>query len=142
MSRSDTPGATRAISATSGGTSHGLTVPTTPSVAWPVCRPCSIERSRCSASSSLRIARARSSTFTPNSVGHRAAPVPHEQLHAELGFELADVLGDVRLHRVEAVGGGGERAFFGDREQRLELADVHARSSWAELRPAHPDISE
>ena len=85
-----------------------------------------------SASSSLRIARARSSTRTPNSVGHRAPPAPHEQLHAELGLELADVLRDVRLHRVEAVGGGGEGAFLGDREQRFELAHVHVRRS---LRP-------
>ena len=54
----------------------------------------------------------------------RAAPVAHEQLHAEVGFELADVLRDVRLHRVEAVGRGRERTFFGDREQRFELADV------------------
>ncbi len=50
------------ISATSGGTSTRLTVPTTPSVACPVSSPCSIDRSLCSASSSLRIARARSST--------------------------------------------------------------------------------
>ena len=63
------PARRAAISATSGGTSHGLTVPTTPRVACPVSRPCSIDRSVRSASSSLRIARARSSTFTPNSVG-------------------------------------------------------------------------
>ena len=54
----------------------------------------------------------------------RAAPVAHEQLHAEIGFELADVLRDVRLHRVQPVRGGRERTFFGDREQRFELADV------------------
>ena len=58
--------------------------------------------------------------------GHRAPPAPHEELHAELGLELADVLGDVRLHRVEAVGGGGEGALLGHREQGLELAKVHA----------------
>ena len=64
--------------------------------------------------------------------GHRAPPIPHDELHAEVGFELAHVLGDVRLHRVEAIRGGGERALFGDRQQRLELPDVHADV----LRPA------
>ena len=54
---------------TSGGTSHGLTVPTTPSVACPTCEALQHRQVRRSASSSLRIARARSSTRTPNSVG-------------------------------------------------------------------------
>ena len=57
--------------------------------------------------------------------GHRAPPVTDQELHAELGFELADVLGDVRLHRPQAVGGRGEAAFFGHREQGVELAYVH-----------------
>ena len=104
--RSDTPGATRAISATTGGTSQGLTVPTTPSVACPVCSPCSIERSLPQ--------RVELAADGPGPLEHphtelgrdRAPPVPHEQLHAELGFELADLLRDVRLHRVEAVGRG------------------------------------
>ena len=72
------------------------------------------------------MARARSSTRTPNSVGHRAPAAPHEQLHAELGLELVDVARDVRLHRVEPVGGGREGALLGHGEQRLELANVHA----------------
>ena len=57
---------------------------------------------------------------------HRPPPAPDEQLHAELGLELADVLRHVRLHRVEAVGGGGEGALLGHREQGFELANVHA----------------
>ena len=57
--------------------------------------------------------------------GHRAPAAANEQLHAELGFELAHVLGDVRLDRVEAVGGGRETALLGHREQGFELANVH-----------------
>ena len=71
---------------------------------------------------------------------HGAPPIPHEELHAELGFELADVLGDVRLHRVEPVGGGREGALFGDREQRFELADVHAEPP--SRRPISPSSDE
>ncbi len=57
-----------------------------------------------------------------------AAAAAYEQLDAELLLELADVLGDVRLDRVEAVGGRGEAALLGDCEQRLELAKVHVIS--------------
>ena len=53
---------------------------------------------------------------------HRALPAADEQLHAELGFELVHVPGDVRLHRVQPVGGGGEGTLFGDREQGFELS--------------------
>ena len=54
-----------------------------------------------------------------------APPAPDQQLHAELGLELAHVLGDVRLHRVQPVGGGGEAARLGHGQQGLELAHVH-----------------
>ena len=79
----------------------------------------------CSASISLRIARARSITRTPNSVGTVPRRPPDQQLHPQLGLELADVLGDVRLHRVQAVGGGREAARLGHGQQCLELAYVH-----------------
>ena len=131
------------ISATSAGTSERLTVPTTPSVACPVSRPWSIERSLCSASISLRM-RAGPVEHPHAELGRHGAPAaPDEQLHAELGLELADVLGDVRLHRVQPVGGGGERAFLGDREQRLELAEVHCSSGPLPepIRPACVDAS-
>ena len=59
--------------------------------------------------------------------GHCAPAVPHEQLHSERGFELANVLRDVGLHRVQPIRRGGERAFFGHREERLELTDVDRR---------------
>ena len=65
---------------------------------------------------------------------HRAPAAPHEELHAELGLELVDVPGHVRLHRVEPVGGGREGALLGHREQRFELAKVHATPP----RPARP----
>ena len=52
--------------------------------------------------------------------------LPHEQLHAELGLELVDVTRDVRLHRVQPVGGGREGPLLGDGEQRFELAQIHA----------------
>ena len=65
----------------------------------------------------------------PEFGGHGAPPVAHEELHAELGFELVDMPGHVRLDCVEAVGGGGERPFFGNREQCLELAQVHGASA-------------
>ena len=56
---------------------------------------------------------------------HRAAAVADQQLHAQLGLELANVLGDVRLHRPQAVGGRGEAALFGHREQGVELPYIH-----------------
>ena len=57
--------------------------------------------------------------------GLRAAPAANEQRHAELRLELADLVGHVRLHGVQRVGRGRERAFLGDREQGLELAQLH-----------------
>ena len=72
----------------------------------------------CSASISLRM-RAGPVEHDPARTrsARRAAAAADEQLHAELGLELADLVGDVRLHRVQAVGGRGERALLGDREQ-------------------------
>ena len=60
--------------------------------------------------------------------GLRAAPPAHEQRDPELSLELADLVGDVRLHRVQSVGGGGERSFLRDREQRLEVPELHRAS--------------
>ncbi len=57
--------------------------------------------------------------------GLGAAPAAHEQRHPELGLELAHLVGHVRLHRRQRVGGGGERPFLGDGEQRLEVAELH-----------------
>ena len=51
-----------------------------------------------------------------------APPAPHQQLHAELGFELANVFGDVRLDRVQQVGGLGEAPGLGHGQERFELA--------------------
>ena len=104
------PGACRRRSATTAGTSHRLIVPTTPRVAWPVWRPWSIERSARRASSSRRTWRARSSTSVAELGRHRTPAAPGEEVDAELVLELADLVGDVRLHRVQAVGGAGERA--------------------------------
>ena len=53
------------------------------------------------------------------------APAAHEQRHPELGLELAHLVGHVRLHRRQCVGGGGERPFLGDGEQRLEVSELH-----------------
>ena len=135
MSRSDTPGATRRISATTIGTSERLTVPTTPRVAWPVSRPCSIDTSLLQR---LDLA-ANGACPVEHPIaelgGHGATAPPHEELDAELGFELAHVLGDVRLHGVEAVGGGGEAALFGHGQEGLELANVHVRASFSGPRP-------
>ena len=80
------------------------------SCACPVWRPCSIERSLAQ--------RLELAADAAGPLEHRLAelgrdgapPAPHEELDAELGLELADLLGDVRLDGVEAVGGGRERA--------------------------------
>ena len=49
----------------------------------------------------------------------------HEQRHAELRFELAHLVGDVRLDGRERIGGGRERPFLGDGEQRVEMPELH-----------------
>src|SRR5205823_2836394 len=48
-----------------------------------------------------------------------------QQRHPELAFELTDLLRDVRLHGVERVGRGRERALLVDRQQRLEVPELH-----------------
>ena len=115
----------RAISATSGGATTG-----SPSRRRRASRGRSgalaTWRGRDAASSSLRIACAAPAPSHAELRGRTPPPIPHDELHAEVGFELADVLRDVRLHRVQAVGRGRERTFFGDGEQRFELADVDA----------------
>ena len=58
----------------------------------------------------------------PELGGLGAPPAAHEHRNAELHLELPDLVGDVRLHGVERVGGGGERAFFGDGEEGVEVA--------------------
>ena len=63
--------------------------------------------------------------------GHRAPAVAHDQLHAEIRFELAHVLGHVGLHGVEAVGRGREGPLFGHRQEGFELPDVHGNPSGA-----------
>ena len=57
----------------------------------------------------------------------RARPAPGEQGDAELGLELADLLGHVRLHGPQEVRGRGERALLVDRDQGLEVAQLHGR---------------
>ena len=86
--------------------------------------PAASTRSARSASSSRRTRRARSRT-RPRT---RWGPPPGgcgSAADAELVLELADLLGDVRLDRAQGVGGGGERAFLGDGEQRVEMAELH-----------------
>ena len=59
-------------------------------------------------------------------LGRLGAPAAaHEQRHAELGLELAHLVGHVRLHGRQRVGGGGERPLLGDREQRVEVSELH-----------------
>ncbi len=56
---------------------------------------------------------------------HRAAAAPGEEDHPELLLELADLVGDVRLHRVQSIGGPGERPGVLDRQQGLEVTKIH-----------------
>ena len=58
---------------------------------------------------------------------HGSPPAPAEEGDAQLLLELADLVGDVRLHRVEAIGGRGERPRVLDRQQRVEVAQLHGR---------------
>ena len=126
FTRSSTPGRpARGGRRRAAGTSHRLAVPTMPKLALPTWSPCSAATSSWSSSSSRRIRRARASTTWPDSVGVAPRPAPGEQRDAELGLELADLLGDVRLHRAQRVGGRGERALLVDGDQRLEMAQLH-----------------
>jgi hypothetical protein len=53
--------------------------------------------------------------------GHEASPDAVEQGHAELGLELADLLGERRLGHAQALGGLAERARVERREEVLQL---------------------
>ena len=66
--------------------------------------------------------------------GFGSPPAPDEDRHAELRLELANLVGDVRLHRVEGVGRGGERSLPVDGQQCLEMAELHGCPL-----PARPD---
>ena len=57
----------------------------------------------------------------PELGGLGTPPAAHQQRHAELVLELAHLVGHVRLHRRQRVGGGGERALLVDGEQGLEM---------------------
>ena len=56
--------------------------------------------------------------------GDRPAPAAHEELHAELGFELVNMARHVRLHRVQPIGRGREGTLFGHGEERFELTNI------------------
>ena len=53
----------------------------------------------------------------------QAPPVPLEQRHPEIAFELLDRLGHRRLGNREALGGPGYRSLLRDRDEVLELPD-------------------
>ena len=56
-------------------------------------------------------------------------PAPDEDGHAEFPLQLADLLGDVRLHRVEHIGRRRERPRLGDGQQGVEVPDFHRSPS-------------
>src|SRR5207253_1986982 len=60
---------------------------------------------------------------------NRDPPSAHQQLDAQLGLELADVLGHIGLHGVELIGGGRETSGLGDGQEGLQLTNVH-HTSW------------
>ena len=60
--------------------------------------------------------------------GNRPPAIAHEELDTELGFELVHVTGDVRLDRVQAIGGRGERPLLGHREQALRAGECPLRA--------------
>ena len=57
--------------------------------------------------------------------GRRAAAPAGEQRDPELGLELADLVGHVRLHRAQRVGRRGERALLVDGHEGVEMAQLH-----------------
>jgi len=63
-----------------------------------------------------------------------------EQRDAQVAFELADRLAQRRLGKVQAGGGPAEVQLLGDRDERLELPDLH-RSALPRLAAApHPEL--
>ncbi len=51
---------------------------------------------------------------------------PLEERDAERPFGVGQLMRQGGLREVEPPGGGGERAFLGDREQELEVAELEA----------------
>ncbi|GGY32442.1 hypothetical protein GCM10010384_44780 [Streptomyces djakartensis] len=51
-----------------------------------------------------------------------------EQLDAELGLQLADLLGERRLGHVEPLGGAAEVAFLGHRHEVPQVTQIHMSS--------------
>ena len=76
------------------------------------------------AAASVRSASGRSSR--PASVSSSRRPGAHEQRDAELGLEVADLLGDARAGEVQDVGRGGEGAVLGGGEEVGQLLQGHA----------------
>ena len=60
-----------------------------------------------------------------------------EEGHAELPLEPRQVRRDVRLHRVQGPGGGGDAAAFGDGDQGGELAEIHR---WSRCYPSETTV--
>jgi hypothetical protein len=56
------------------------------------------------------------------------AAVPVEQRLAELGLQAADLLADGGLRDQQALGGAGEVALVGDRDEVLKLPQFHKQS--------------
>ena len=56
---------------------------------------------------------------------HDAAPDAHEERHAELALEPADLLRERRLGQVQHLGGGAERPLLDGLAEVGELLEVH-----------------
>jgi hypothetical protein len=54
-----------------------------------------------------------------------AGPMPEEERHAQLGFELANLPGERRLRDVETLGGSREVSFVGDGDECAQMSKVH-----------------
>ena len=98
--------------------------------------PAARRRPRGAAASSRRIAAGVVEHDLPRLGRGRAGPAPGEERDAELGLELADLLGHVRLDRPQRVRGRGERPLLVDRDQGLEMAQLHCRLLLRSIRPA------
>jgi hypothetical protein len=53
-----------------------------------------------------------------------------DKLHAELLLEHLDAAAQCRLRQVHLLGSAAERAGFGERQQMVELLEVHELASW------------
>lgn len=73
--------------------------------------------------------RARPFEVGPAGVGEvDAAGGAVEQLDAQLGLQLADLLGERRLGHVEPLGGATEVAFLGHRHEVSQMTQIHMSS--------------